>query len=441
MGLSFGVSSTTTDSAHEGRGFSPLAAIFFAAPAVSAAVPRLTPLLLGVLVLAALIEARAARLAFGTLLRPTSTLGFCLLFAAYLPINATWSLDRAVAFQKAGLATLIILGTFVIINTLAQLPEQRLSVVGRAFLAGAAIGAGFVLFELLTAQAITRFLFNATGFQPPDLKEIKMNGRLVAEIPANELNQNVALLTLNLWTALLLLYRRGGTAFRVLGMAGLVGATACAAAISRHETSQISLVVASVVLFASFRAPVLVNRTLMLCWVLAFALVVPAVSLAFQAGWHQASWLPRTAQARIILWSVTAEKLRQAPILGIGIRSTRVLDGIQNAHVEKPDGFVYARRTGRHAHNFYLQSWYELGAVGACLAAIAGAAVVFGLGRLPPETIPFANALFATFAILAAFAWDIWQTWLMAALGAAAASFAMACQGRRQPAGGDRLGS
>ena len=76
---------------------------------------------------------------------------------------------------------------------------------------------------------------------------------------------------------------------------------------------------------------------------------------------------------------------------------------------------MFPRTMGHHSHSLYLQTWYELGAVGALLLAIAGAVVVMLIFLLPASAQPFAAGAFATFAIVGAFAWGMWQSWFMCA--------------------------
>jgi hypothetical protein len=108
-------------------------------------------------------------------------------------------------------------------------------------------------------------------------------------------------------------------------------------------------------------------------------LVIPASFAAYDSGLHLATWLPKSARARVILWEYTAEQVLNRPF----------------------------------SHDIYLQTWYELGAVGALLLAIAGAAVVLLIFLLPLSAQPFAAGAFAAFAIVGAFAWGMWQSWFM----------------------------
>ena len=98
------------------------------------------------------------------------------------------------------------------------------------------------------------------------------------------------------------------------------------------------------------------------------------------------------------------------------------------------DGRMLVWKTGPHSHNEFLQTWYELGAVGAILLLATGCAVILSIGRLSPAIQPFMLAQFAGFFVMAAFSWGMWQSWLMALPGLAvlyaalAASFATAAQ-------------
>jgi O-antigen ligase len=142
---------------------------------------------------------------------------------------------------------------------------------------------------------------------------------------------------------------------------------------------------------------------------------------AYKAELHFAEWLPKSARARIIIWQYTADRTLERPLLGIGVKSTSALRD-QEKHIrkaEKPDGFVLARGTGQHAHNIFLQTWFELGLIGAILLALAGAAVVLRIAVLPLVAQPFGLATFTAFAAIAAFAWGMWQTWFICAIGLA----------------------
>lgn len=149
---------------------------------------------------------------------------------------------------------------------------------------------------------------------------------------------------------------------------------------------------------------------------MAFVFVLPLSFFAYKTELHMASWLPNSARARVIIWEYTAERVLDRPWLGIGADSTRALKQQREA-AEQPEGFIFQRTTAWHAHDLFLQTWYELGVVGVILIALAGAAVALRMSLLPAEAQPFAAATFVAFWAIAAFGWGMWQTWLMCAVG------------------------
>src|SRR5262249_14853478 len=95
-------------------------------------------------------------------------------------------------------------------------------------------------------------------------------------------------------------------------------------------------------------------------------------------------------------------------------RSTRVL--MNNPIPDEPTNSIRPKAAGWHAHDLFLQTWYELGVAGVVLIALAGAAVVLQTSLLPSAARPYAAATFTFFMGIAAFAWDMWQTWLIFAV-------------------------
>ena len=102
--------------------------------------------------------------------------------------------------------------------------------------------------------------------------------------------------------------------------------------------------------------------------------------------------------------------------LGIGADSTPAVKAERTTPPEQPEGFVIKRTTGQHAHNLFLQTWYELGVFGVILVAIAGAAIVSRILLLPALVQPYAAAAFTIVAAIATFAWGVWQVWLVCAV-------------------------
>ena len=84
--------------------------------------------------------------------------------------------------------------------------EERLA--AGAFLVGLSSGLVFILVELLTDRALTRFLYNVLPFTRPGPKNLILSKGQVIHISAFELDQNVAVLLLLLWPAGVSRHRR-----------------------------------------------------------------------------------------------------------------------------------------------------------------------------------------------------------------------------------------
>jgi O-antigen ligase len=320
------------------------------------------------------------------------------------------------------------------LTSFAKLQDHEVARAAKAFLAGSLCGAVFVLIELLTNGVFTRSTMNwISAFRPDRFKHMRVSGDFVKRINISEFNQNVAVLAFQLWAGLLLLFARE-SGRRLVILAFLYFFTlAIPIGISRHDSSQVGIILGLAVLALAWKWPRQAVTGLATAWCLGFVLVLPLDFLAYRAELHQADWLPRSARARIVIWEYTAERVLERPLLGIGADSTARKREPRAAPPEQPKGLVYRRTTGAHAHNAFLQTWYELGLVGAILFAIAGAAVALRILLLPKVAQPFVAAAFITFAAVATFAWSIWQVWLVSALALVPIYFglgAAACRNR-----------
>ena len=339
-----------------------------------------------------------------------------LVLLGYLALNAMWALDPAAAIAKVGTVAMIAAALSLVLYAVGRLESGLLDLGATLLVVAVSVGAAFVAIELATGQVLTRFSYNLLPFlRPGGSKDVFMSGDRVVAIAAYELNRNLALLVMMLWSALLVVARHPRIRMPRPLAGGLFTLVAVTALYSEHETSMTALAVSGAVFLFSLRWSQAVQRGLIAVWCLGFILAIPLGLILYQtAELHKAPWLPSTAQARIIIWGYTAEKIPENPFLGIGVRSTRVLDKPRALDAARPEGHVFARRTGRHAHNVFLQSWYELGLAGTALVLLFGLAVLRRIATLPSELKPYGHAVFASVVVFAALAWGMWQTWLLA---------------------------
>jgi O-antigen ligase len=396
------------------RSITPI--LFFLGAVVTSAAPRATWLFPPLIAIALSLPVLRRPGGWRQLIQPNAALIAFLLVALYIFLNATWAADPSAALGTAALFLTLVAITFAANRAVDQLAEHQLRRVALAFTAGAFLGAFFVLFELLTDSAATRLAMNAIPLLKSESHHVNVSQGVVTWIQQSQLKRNTAILTFSLWPGLLVLSTTASGMRRAILMGLFFIAVAACAILAHHASSLVALCVSLLVFFLAWnwRRPVI--RALAALYCLAFVLVIPVDFAAYNANLQTAKWLRGSFRARLIIWEYTAERVFDHPWLGIGVASTPALREPRD-QAEKPQGYVYPRNTGQHAHDLFLQTWYELGAVGVLLIAFAGAVVAFRISLLPIEAQPFAAASFAVFMGIAASAYGMWQPWLMFAVG------------------------
>ncbi len=383
--------------------------------AVALIAPRSTPGML--LLLGAPIVALAAPAGFRAALpRPPLVVALAAL-GAYLFLNALWAVDPIEGLGRAFLFAAIVALVTAVAMALPKLDVEDARRLRQALLIAIGLGAVFLAIETPLGQPIRRAVTSVLPFLRPAPKHLVVSEGWVDVIQLYTLNRNLAVLNLVLWAALLLLRSSLATTLARTAAIALLVLSAVAMFTSEHETSMIAIV-AGCLVFVGMVAVAPIMRALVLAgWVAATMLIVPLAAISHNAGLHQARWLPGTARNRIVLWNVTATKIAEAPLLGIGIGSTKPLDEEAAPTAETKPGDTYPQRTGRHSHNIFMQTWYELGAVGAALLLIVGVIGLRGFARLPAADQPYVYASFVSATVIASFTWGMWQPWFMAAFG------------------------
>jgi len=391
--------------------------VFFLGPVFTAIMPHLTPLFLLIIGFALIVAGLRRGLGWREFFAPNAAMVALAAVAAYAALSASWAAEPYDALLKPALLLGATFAVFAAARSISSLEPKRLRQASIAFIAGALCAALLVAIEFLTKGALTRAAMNfIPEFQPGSLKQVKVVDGRVIRLNMSELNQSVAILAFLLWPGLLALSALQGSRRMLFSLLFFL-AVAVPIALSEHASSQVALIASTLILPLAWVRPRTVIRLLAMAWCLGFVLVIPLDHLAYKADLHRAEWLPQSAQARIIIWDYTAERVVERPWLGIGADSTKGTKADNPKPREWPKGFVSPRTTGHHAHNLFLQTLYELGVVGAILVAMAGAAVILRLALLPEQARPYAVAAFTIFAVIAGLAWGMWQAWLICAVG------------------------
>lgn len=362
----------------------------------------------------------------------TPLLTACVAFGCYITINAAWAVNLTEAYGKVLFYWVLLITAHLAITGIGDISDEVLERLQKVVVIAVIAGATFLCIEVLTDQAIRRFFFSIVPFlRLPEKHTTVVDGEVIA-IGPYVLNRNMAALCLVLWPALLMLRTLVDARRATIAGVALVAVTLVAVLKSEHETSMIAFLLSCTVFGSMLIAAPLMRKAIAAGWVIATLLVVPIVAQAYQNQLHFAEWLPVTARNRIILWGYTAGEVAKTPILGVGVASTKDLDEANADKAVQPPGYTYALRTGRHSHNGFLQTWYELGAVGAALLLAVGLCAIAVLSRLPRPDQALAFASFVAAVIIGSFTWGIWQTWFMAAYGIWAVLLAVAFEGSRR---------
>ncbi|MEZ5924742.1 MAG: O-antigen ligase family protein [Hyphomicrobiaceae bacterium] len=402
---------------------SALIAMVFAAFAA----PRSTPFQLGLVMLMAIAVVVRDGRRWGPLLRPSVPVVLLLAFSGFALLSAIWARDSARAFELALMFLANVLGGILLVRWVEGESGERLARLGLGLLMGLSLGLAFLTLEMSTGQIVKRLLFNSIDvFRPDTDKHFGIRHGEIVRIAVYYLNRGIAVMVLLLWPIALIASLWPVKSRRRLMVYGFLITATALTAFSAHETSKLALLLS----FAGFALAQASTkwawRSLYAVWVVMLVGAVPMALTAHRAGLAEVEAIQDSGRARIILWGVTAARTLDNPILGVGADSTREIDAELAATAVKEEGAPFALRTGRHAHNVYLQTWFELGGIGAALMLVAGLALFRRLYDLPERARPFVFAALVAGIVMAGLSWGLWQPWLAAAYSLMALSLAVA---------------
>src|SRR3546814_6281029 len=73
------------------------------------------------------------------------------------------------------------------------------------------------------------------------------------------------------------------------------------------------------------------RRALAVVVVATCVLALPAAKLMQFEGWDAVAWLPPSAEHRVEIWDLTADRILERPLLGWGLENSRALPGSTEA--------------------------------------------------------------------------------------------------------------
>jgi O-antigen ligase len=359
-------------------------AFFALLPAVAAGGAMGLPLLISLAGLAALRPSLLGQLIEK---RPIALVALTA-FVAWAAISSIWSPFNGPSWAKVG--ALFLLGLVFAAAAARSAAAARLTLA-------AALGAFVVVALLLAVEAITGNALN-TALQP---------GVEAGQVNMNPSRGLVVMLAMA-WPLLAWLIAQGRPIFAIV--------LAVAAGALSLQFDQLSTAIGFgaglIVFLIAFVAPrlsILLTSAGLAVWVIAAPFVTPLVV----ANPHFVDSVPLSWAARTAIWRYACERILEQPWIGHGIDAGRTV--VDRLEVRGLD----LRAIPVHPHSASLQTWFDTGAVGASLLALA---LLFGgwrLARSFAHDKPAAAAAAASFAMLGLMAnvgWSIWQEWWMATL-------------------------
>ena len=375
------------------------------------------------------------------------------LFAVWALLSTIWSSARGHSAGKS-LYLLLVLGCFAGLPAWrGRAPRTHLERLGIGLLAAVSLTSIVMAIDVWTNQGFIRWLLTTFPvLRGEGTKHVLSTNGVITSLTENEINRRTAVLTLLLWPAMLIAVNlwRGhldaapllarsipGRLLRaafVPAIAAVGAAAVLAIALGGHQSSQTAIVAG---VFTFLVARFLPRATILAAaaaWALMVLLIVPIVMGAHAKGLQEAPWLFHSARHRVVIWNHTVERIALKPWIGIGADATPAAKEFADDLATKDAGFPVS--TGRHAHNAYLQVWYELGGIGALLLLVSGLALLAAIAAMPARLLPWALAQAATSAIMAASSFSIWQVWFLASIAAGAAALFLAGSTSADRAGG-----
>jgi O-antigen ligase len=351
-----------------------------------------------------------------------------LLLCLWAAVRSTWAPVRFSGLINIALAAIITCGVAVIVASLERKPRSALERSAFWIAAGIMIGGAFLAIELSTDLVIKRTVLAAFPILIPQSRKFVQVDGTVITISTEDPNRSILFACLLLWPAALFLANRYIGMRRVLAVASLLILVVYPTMISRHDASRLALITSGIVLLLTLWKPRVGRATLVAGWSLAVLAILPLAIAAYEFDLYRLKAVPTSGQDRIVIWDFTARETLKSPLSGVGPRTTYLKGQSTFDAAERVAGTPYRRWTSIHSHNVYLQTWYELGLIGALLLWAAGIAAIRAIATLPDRTQPTAAALFAVFATEIGLTYDMWQTWFLAVFGVAVVAFAIACR-------------
>ncbi len=316
--------------------------------------------------------------------------------------SSLWAIGPEIALERSGKLIPLCLGATLIVSWARAIPATQAVQVANITLYGFLIAAAICAFDALTAGAMHYTL--RPHKENPGFENLSNLNRGVV----------VAVLT-GLIVAPYLVIRKS---YKWLALALL-----CLVPIivTTHSQSAQLAVIAAFMAFCAF--PYRYKSAWCVAGVALFAFILGGPFIAhwlydtFAAPLANHDWASTqaSASARMEIWMVIAQRALESPVFGHGVEATRMMEDLDMPLLYNP------HQTVLHPHNFVLQTWVELGAIGAALIAVILGLFIRHLSSIDKAQARIALPVLVGTIIIAAIAYGMWQGWWLGLLSLLAA--------------------
>jgi exopolysaccharide production protein ExoQ len=339
-------------------------------------------------------------------------LGFSIVaFIGFAALSSIWSVAAGTTLYSAFILALESLGGLIIIVVANQLNSDQRKFVEKAAIIGGSIGLALTLFE-----------YQSHGFLKQSVVElfsVKIRPEKAFD-PA--LNPGVAVFVLFVWPWAIAIKNRMGTLFLSLILFVFI----LAIAMGRADTPALALVLGLLAAISTLLPIKLISRVFIVIVITMIAAMpfIPGSLPHPETETERLRFLPPSALHRLSIWNTAAERLKERPILGFGMNTTRSLYGNSDRITREYFANDLSKKWVNifepiplHAHNGILQIWLELGIGGALLLG----AIILSLIRLMCENSSTRSSnrywlsagfgLMTSSLVIFSLSYGPWQSW------------------------------
>lgn len=348
-----------------------------------------------------------------------------LAFGVYAVLTATWAPAGSDALANTAFVLAILAAVIIAVTVIKDLSEAATILAAGWMVIGFFIGLLLHLQLALTDQSALIWIANQVPALRHEGRHWSVIGDRVVAVHPESLRHSVVTMTMLCWVALLGAWRLFPRIWNFLISALVAIGTVLVIFLSWDRTAKIAIIIAAVVFLSARMLPVLTQRTLIGVWTVAVLGILPVTAGLEHIVRETKIDVGSSLGARIEMWRYLREKSSDHMIFGKGAGATIAADQSLGDQQQRPPWTGQPRvdipiQPLRHPHNLYMQTWYELGFVGALLLFGTGLCIISSFSRAPSATQPFLTAAFASWLIIGTTKWDMWQSWQFASVGVVA---------------------